>query len=93
MYKSTRINVILFKNSKFWHFSEILRIAYVINNVIIGINRKNIIINKHVISFVGRCANREWWARLITAAKTGGAAAFVLEFIALWCGPADYRPL
>ncbi|RVE46188.1 hypothetical protein evm_009146 [Chilo suppressalis] len=38
----------------------------------------------------GRCANREWWSRMSSAARAGGAAAKLLQHIDRWCGPADY---
>ncbi|CAB3251420.1 unnamed protein product [Arctia plantaginis] len=39
----------------------------------------------------GRCANREWWSRAVSAARAGGAAATLLQHIEAWCGPADYH--
>ncbi|CAG9793801.1 unnamed protein product [Diatraea saccharalis] len=38
----------------------------------------------------GRCANRESWSRVASAARAGGNAAALLQHIDRWCGPADY---
>ncbi|XP_050351662.1 intraflagellar transport protein 172 homolog [Nymphalis io] len=37
----------------------------------------------------GRCANREPWSRVRSAARAAGAAAAVLRALGAWCGPAD----
>ncbi|XP_047027262.1 intraflagellar transport protein 172 homolog [Helicoverpa zea] len=39
----------------------------------------------------GRCANREWWSRVVSSARSGGAAAALLQHVESWCGPADYH--
>ncbi|XP_049874490.1 intraflagellar transport protein 172 homolog [Pectinophora gossypiella] len=41
----------------------------------------------------GRCANREWWSRAVSAARGAGPAAALLSHIAQWCGPADYSQI
>ncbi|KAH9637137.1 hypothetical protein HF086_016159 [Spodoptera exigua] len=39
----------------------------------------------------GRCANREWWSRVVSAARGGGIPAALLHHVEAWCGPADYQ--
>ncbi|XP_022830109.1 intraflagellar transport protein 172 homolog [Spodoptera litura] len=39
----------------------------------------------------GRCANREWWSRVVSASRSGGLPAAILQHVEAWCGPADYH--
>ncbi|XP_028036317.1 intraflagellar transport protein 172 homolog [Bombyx mandarina] len=41
----------------------------------------------------GRCANRESWSRVSSAARGGGPASVLLRHVTRWCGPADYTQL